>query len=302
MSVNVYIPTPFRHLVGNRASISATGDTVRDVLGDLDAQFPGFRAQVVDQSGEVARHINIYVNQVEIENLQGESTKLNNGDEIAVIPALAGGANTALTRRDGGALQPPPDHAAGRQRRAAKDYRGQRARSSVRAASDRRWRSTSHSQAWARSASSISMLSTVRTCSARSSTRPTTSGSRRSISAKETLLAHNPNVNVVTHEAPITSDNAFEFISQYDMVVNGADNFATRYLVNDACYLLKKPLIDGSHPDVRWAGNDVHPGQGLLPLPLSRAAPARAWCRAARKRACSARCARPSAASRRPKC
>jgi adenylyltransferase/sulfurtransferase len=97
LSVNVYIPTPFRHLVGNRASVEAHSGTVRDVLGDIDSQFPGFRAQVVDGSGELARHINIYVNKVEIENLQGESTPVADGDELAVIPALAGGAPTVLT-------------------------------------------------------------------------------------------------------------------------------------------------------------------------------------------------------------
>ena len=72
MSVNVYIPTPFRHLVGNRASVKAKGATVRDILGDLDTQFPGFRAQVVDANGGLARHINIYVNQVEIEHLRAK--------------------------------------------------------------------------------------------------------------------------------------------------------------------------------------------------------------------------------------
>ncbi len=65
-------------------------------------------------------------------------------------------------------------------------------------------------------------------------------------SARETLAAYNPEVTVVTHEAPITSENALEIIPQYDIVVNGADNFATRYLVNDACYLAGKPLVDGS--------------------------------------------------------
>ncbi|MCC6382517.1 MAG: MoaD/ThiS family protein, partial [Dehalococcoidia bacterium] len=64
MTVTVYIPTPFRHLVGNRASVKASGSTVRDVLHDLDTQFPGFNAQVVDASGQLARHINVYVNQV----------------------------------------------------------------------------------------------------------------------------------------------------------------------------------------------------------------------------------------------
>lgn len=91
MSVTVYIPTPFRHLVGNRANVQARGGTVREVLRDVDAQFPGFNAQLVDQSGALARHINVYVNQVEIHNLQGESTPVGQGDEVAVIPALAGG-------------------------------------------------------------------------------------------------------------------------------------------------------------------------------------------------------------------
>src|SRR5688572_25322717 len=97
MSVNVYIPTPFRHLVGNRANVRARGQTVHEVLSDLDIQFPGFRAQLLDPKGELAQHINVYVNQVEINNLQGESTPLKSGDELAVIPALAGGAGTAMT-------------------------------------------------------------------------------------------------------------------------------------------------------------------------------------------------------------
>ena len=64
-------------------------------------------------------------------------------------------------------------------------------------------------------------------------------------SASKTLKRYNPNVNVVTHETPINSTNAMEILGQYDIVINGADNFPTRYLVNDACYFLKKPLVDG---------------------------------------------------------
>ncbi|MQF83181.1 HesA/MoeB/ThiF family protein, partial [SAR202 cluster bacterium AD-802-E10_MRT_200m] len=71
-------------------------------------------------------------------------------------------------------------------------------------------------------------------------------GRPKVISAKETISSYNPDVNVQIHETRLTSENAFEIISGYDMVVNGADNFASRYLINDACYLLKKPLIDGS--------------------------------------------------------
>ena len=65
-------------------------------------------------------------------------------------------------------------------------------------------------------------------------------------SARDNIKAYNPDLNVVLHETRLESENAMEIIGNYDMVINGADNFATRYLVNDACYLLNKPLIDGS--------------------------------------------------------
>jgi molybdopterin/thiamine biosynthesis adenylyltransferase len=65
-------------------------------------------------------------------------------------------------------------------------------------------------------------------------------------SAKETLKSYNPEVNIIAHEEPLTSENAMDIIKDYDIVINGADNFPTRYLVNDACYFNKKPLVDGS--------------------------------------------------------
>jgi molybdopterin/thiamine biosynthesis adenylyltransferase len=71
-------------------------------------------------------------------------------------------------------------------------------------------------------------------------------GKSKALSAQETLKAYNKDVNVILHEAPLTSENAMDIIPDYDIVVNGADNFATRYLVNDASYLAGKPLVDGS--------------------------------------------------------
>ena len=65
-------------------------------------------------------------------------------------------------------------------------------------------------------------------------------------SAVETLNAYNPATEVITHEEPLTSENAMDIIGQYDVVINGADNFPARYLVNDAAYLSGKPLVDGS--------------------------------------------------------
>ena len=71
-------------------------------------------------------------------------------------------------------------------------------------------------------------------------------GRPKVVSAKETLMAHNPDINVILHEEPISSENAMKIIPDYDVVINGADNFATRYLVCDASFFAKKPLVDGA--------------------------------------------------------
>ena len=90
-------------------------------------------------------------------------------------------------------------------------------------------------------------------------------------SAIRTLARYNPEVNVVPHEFPINSENAMELIAQYDVVVNGADNFATRYLVNDAAYLNGKPIVDGSILIFDGQVSVYEPGKGcyrcLFPEP-----------------------------------
>ncbi len=90
-------------------------------------------------------------------------------------------------------------------------------------------------------------------------------------SARDSIQAYNPDINVVLHGDRLESHNAMEIIGQYDLVINGADNFATRYLVNDACYLLGKPLVDGSILIFDGQSTVYIPGQGcyrcLFPSP-----------------------------------
>ena len=71
-------------------------------------------------------------------------------------------------------------------------------------------------------------------------------GKSKALSAKEKIAEINPNVNVVVHEVRLDTDNVMEIFAQYDLIVDGTDNFATRYIVNDACVLLKKPYVWGS--------------------------------------------------------
>jgi molybdopterin/thiamine biosynthesis adenylyltransferase/rhodanese-related sulfurtransferase len=96
-------------------------------------------------------------------------------------------------------------------------------------------------------------------------------GAPKTESARQTLGGINPDVTVVPHQTVLTSENAFEIIGAYDVVVNGSDNFPTRYLVNDACVMLGKPLVDASI--LKWEGQATTflPGRGcyrcLFPTP-----------------------------------
>ena len=81
-------------------------------------------------------------------------------------------------------------------------------------------------------------------------------------SAKDTLLAYNPDLNVVTYEESVTSENAMEMMAGFDVVVSGADNFAARYLINDAAYLSGKPLVDGSILMFDGRATTYMPGRG----------------------------------------
>ena len=90
-------------------------------------------------------------------------------------------------------------------------------------------------------------------------------------SATETLKAYNPDVKVIAHEEPLIAANAMEIMAGYDVIVNGADNFPARYLVNDAAYLSGKPLVDGSILLFDGMSSVFLPGQGcyrcLFPTP-----------------------------------
>jgi molybdopterin synthase sulfur carrier subunit len=91
MPVSVRIPTPLQSLTGNQAQVSASGNTVAELLADLEQRFPGFKDRIRDESGKLRRFVNVYVNQEDIRFLQGDQTPLKDNDEVSIIPAIAGG-------------------------------------------------------------------------------------------------------------------------------------------------------------------------------------------------------------------
>ena len=91
MSVQVYIPTPFRRATSNKDRVSVEAPNVKALLDDLEAQYGGLKGLVRNEQGEIHHHVNIYVNSEAIESLGGLATALKDGDEVSIIPALAGG-------------------------------------------------------------------------------------------------------------------------------------------------------------------------------------------------------------------
>ena len=94
MSVQVYIPTPFRRATNNQDCLSFEASDVEGLLDELEESFAALKGLVRNNRGEVHDHVNIYVNNEGIESLQGLATPLKDGDEVSIIPALAGGSAT----------------------------------------------------------------------------------------------------------------------------------------------------------------------------------------------------------------
>ena len=90
-AVTVYIPTSFRRATNNRDRIELAATDISRLLDQLEASYQGLKGLMRDEEGDVHRHVNIYVNNEAIESLQGVKTPLKDGDEVAIIPALAGG-------------------------------------------------------------------------------------------------------------------------------------------------------------------------------------------------------------------
>ncbi len=91
MSITVQIPTPLLKLTGDRSEVTADGADVKELIEDLEENFPGIKERICDETGQVRRFVNIYVNDEDIRFLQRENTPLQDRDRVSIIPAIAGG-------------------------------------------------------------------------------------------------------------------------------------------------------------------------------------------------------------------
>ena len=91
MTIKVRIPTPLMKLTDNQSEVSAEGKTISDIINNLENQFNGIKDRICEENGSPRRFINIYINEEDIRFLEGEMTAVKDGDEISIIPAIAGG-------------------------------------------------------------------------------------------------------------------------------------------------------------------------------------------------------------------
>jgi molybdopterin/thiamine biosynthesis adenylyltransferase/molybdopterin converting factor small subunit len=267
----VYIPTSLRRLTGGSARLESEAADVRALLSWLDERYPGLRAELFDADGNLHRFVNVYVNDRAIEELQGLETRLSGEDEVAVIPAMAGGA--VGTRFS-------PEQAVRYSRHIILPEIGgvgQRKLLNAKVLLIGAGGLGSPAALYL-AAAGVGTLGIVDFDAVDLSNLHrqiihghANIGRSKVDSARDRLADVNPDARVVAHEEALTSHNAMEILGQYDIVVNGSDNFATRYLVNDAAYLLGKPLVDGSIFRFEGQATVFLPGRGcyrcLFPAP-----------------------------------
>ena len=255
-TIKILIPTPLRQYAANRDAIEVQAKDVREALGALVAHYDALRRHLYNDEGHLRNFVNVYVNEEDIRYLQQEATPLKDGDTVSIVPSIAGGSSSVMEsvgarRKD---LLTPAE---------IKRYSRHLILPDVGMAGQLRLKQSSALVVGAGGlgnpllqylgAAGVGRIGIVDfdTIDVTNLQRQVMYGTkdvgRKKLEvAKERVQAINPNVDVQTYDERLTSENALGILKDYDVVVDGTDNFPTRYLVNDAAVLLGKPNVYGS--------------------------------------------------------
>jgi adenylyltransferase/sulfurtransferase len=256
MAVTIVIPTPLRQFTGGRSEMEVAATTAGDALDELTATFPELRRHLFTEQNVLRSFVNVYVGDEDIRHLEGVSTPLKDGETIMIVPAIAGGAPAVAE----GAVEkelPALTHAevSRYSRHLILDEVGMEGQRKLKAA-----RVLTIGTGGLGSplglylaAAGVGHIGLVDFDVVDESNlqRQVIHGTKdvgrlKTASARDRLTEINPHISIETHETRLTSENALGIFRDYDIVVDGTDNFPTRYLVNDACVLLGKPNVYGS--------------------------------------------------------
>jgi len=251
MPVTVSIPTPLRSFTGGHDAVELAGATVGEVLDGLLTTHAGLKRHLVQDDGRLRTFVNLYLNDTDIRQLKSTATPVSEGDVLTIVPSIAGGrpavatelpklAHAEVLRYSRHLLLPEVGVEGQRKLKAARVL-------TIGAGGLGSPLSLYLAAAGVGTIGIVDFDVVDLTNLQRQIVHGTaTLGTPKLESAKARLTDLNPNVNVETYEARLTSENALDIIREYDIVVDGTDNFPTRYLVNDACVLLGKPNVYGS--------------------------------------------------------
>ena len=258
MSIKVMIPTPLRQYTEKKETVEAEGKTAGEILDDLTKQYSQLKKHLYNENGELRSYVNIYVNDEDIRYLQKGNTALKETDIVSIIPSIAGGSDIleeVKTEKSVDDVKLSNEEILRYSRHLIMPEVGMKGQKKLKAAKVLMIGAGGLGSPLGMylSAAGVGTLGIVdfdvvdETNLQRQLLHNTTDvGKTKLKSAKEKITNINPNVKVVTYETRLTSENATDIISGYDLVVDGTDNFPTRYLVNDACVLLGKPYVYGS--------------------------------------------------------
>ncbi len=256
-SVTIRIPTPLRQYVEDRDSLAVEGETVQELLDGLVGRYEPLKRYLMGDDGKLRNFVNVYVNDQDIRYLEQESTTVGEGDTVTIVPSVAGGAFPNVT------LGPRPPVQQGLTKEEIKRYSRHLILPEVGLEGQQKLRGSSAlivgmgglgaPLGMYLTAAGVGRLGLVDFDTVEESNLQRQvlfdSGDLKKPklkAAQERLEGLNPGVQVETHEVRLTSENALDILADYDVIIDGTDNFPTRYLVNDASVLLGKPNVYGS--------------------------------------------------------
>ena len=254
MALKVFLPVALRHLTGNQDEVELSGENVGQVINDLVHRFPDLRQHLFNDEGQIRNFVNIYVNDEDVRYLQGDQTPVKEGDVMSIVPSIAGG-NIRVSKSTLGVGDLSKDEIQRYSRHLIMPEVGMEGQKKLKASKILLIGTGGLGAPLGLylAAAGIGRLGlvdfdTVDLSNLQRQVIHSTQdvGRPKLHSAREKLLAINPNVEVETYETMLKSNNALDIIRNYDVVIDGTDNFPTRYLVNDACVLLDKPNVYGS--------------------------------------------------------
>src|SRR5687767_6037438 len=252
MAHRVLIPTPLRSYTGQQDAVELEGRTVGEILSALTKQYGDLRRHLYADDGKLRHFVNVYVNDDDIRYLDREATALKAGDTISIVPSVAGGApvsesdvapeltNAEVQRYSRHLILPEVGPDGQRRLKAGR----------VLCVGAGGLGSPAALYLAAAGVGTIGIIDfdavDVSNLQRQIIHGTPDIGRSKLQSAREKLNALNPTVKVESYETALTSKNALELFKQYDIVLDGTDNFSARYLVNDACVILGKPNAYGS--------------------------------------------------------